>query len=435
MIAFEGLAVTTIAPLVATDLREVSLYAWIFSSFLLAQIVGTVAAGQVVDRRGAGMPFLVSLALLGGGLLVGGAAPNMVFLIGGRVLQGLGAGGLAASVYALINTCYPDRLRPRMLASISSAWVVPALIGPTVAGVVAERVSWRAVFFGLVPILFVVVSLSWRALRLLPAPSSEGHSRGPSRLPAAVVLSLATAIVLALLKGSLGVFSGALVVAGLVLVAGALHRLLPEGTMLARRGLPAAIATRGLFVGGFFCVDSFLVLALTARGGYSATVAGLVISAGALTWTAGSWVHERLDARDTRGRRARVLLGVALIATGIGVLLVTLAVASRPTVWITLVGWGIAGLGIGLAHSSSTTITFSLAPRGQEGDVSASLQLADFFMPGIVVGLGGALVELARPSQGGLQLGLLAAFSFAFLLVGLALLAAFHLPLQREAHA
>jgi MFS family permease len=434
IIAFEGLAVATVAPIVATDLGAIGLYAWVFSSFLLAQIVGTVSAGQVIDSRGAGIPFMLSLVVFGAGLVMSGTAPTMPVLIGGRALQGLGGGGLVAAIYVFINKGYPDRLRPRMLASISSAWVLPALIGPTIAGFLAERVSWRVVFLGLLPLLALVALLSVKALRLLPRATQGIDTGGPSRLTAAVLLSAATALLLAVLRGEPSAVSAFLAGAGLVVVAITLHRLLPNGTLLARPGLPAAIAARSLFVGGFFCVESFLILALTTTGGYSATAAGLVISGSALSWTLGSWTHERLDARDRGTRRATVMGGVALIGAGIAILVTPLVFGFRPTLAVALIGWATAGLGIGLAHTTSSTIAFALTPSGREGQVSASLQLADFFMPGIVVGLGGALVELARASAG-LQVGIVAAFMLGFILVALALVAAIRLPRPKEASA
>ena len=144
VVAFEALALATVAPVVARDLGGVGLYGWIFSAFLLAQIVGAVAAGQQADRDGPAGPFFVSLALLGAGLLAGALSPNMTVIILSRALQGLGGGALVTCVYAIINTSYPDNLRPRMLAAFSGAFVLTALRGSAIAGCVAEAFTWRA---------------------------------------------------------------------------------------------------------------------------------------------------------------------------------------------------------------------------------------------------------------------------------------------------
>src|SRR5680860_261550 len=160
IIAFQGLALATIAPVLAEDIGGRSLYGWIFSAFLLPQIVGTVYAGREVDRHSPARVFLVHLTFFTVGCIVAGAAPSIYWLFIGRAIQGFGAGGIASCVYAVVSSAYEDRLRPSILAATSAAWVVPSLIGPAIAGFIAEQSSWRWVFFGLLPILFVIAPLT-----------------------------------------------------------------------------------------------------------------------------------------------------------------------------------------------------------------------------------------------------------------------------------
>ena len=72
------------------------------------------------------------------GLVVGGLAPTMAILVAGRLLQGLGAGAIPPIAYVAIGRALPERLRPRMFATLSTAWVLPGVIGPALAGGVAE---------------------------------------------------------------------------------------------------------------------------------------------------------------------------------------------------------------------------------------------------------------------------------------------------------
>lgn len=60
-VAFEGLAITTIAPNLARNLHALHLYGWIFSSFLLAQIVGTMIIGQRINKNGVFTSFMASI--------------------------------------------------------------------------------------------------------------------------------------------------------------------------------------------------------------------------------------------------------------------------------------------------------------------------------------------------------------------------------------
>ena len=152
-VAFEALAVATILPVVGRHLGDLRLYGWVFSAFLLASLIGIVIAGTLADRVPLGRLMLAGLALFALGLIVGGTAPTMLVLVAGRAVQGLGAGVVPAVAYVAISRCYAEESRPRMFAVLSTAWVVPGLIGPGIAAVVAAAVGWRWVFLGLLPLV------------------------------------------------------------------------------------------------------------------------------------------------------------------------------------------------------------------------------------------------------------------------------------------
>ena len=86
VVAFEAMSVATIMPVVEDDLDGLSLYGWVFAGFFLAQLVGIVAAGRWCDRRRPLEPMVAGLGLFTLGLAVGGAAPTMLGLVGGRPL-------------------------------------------------------------------------------------------------------------------------------------------------------------------------------------------------------------------------------------------------------------------------------------------------------------------------------------------------------------
>ena len=151
--AFEALAVATILPITSDELGGLDWYGWTFSSFMLANLVGIAVGGSETDRRGAAPPFLFGTLLFTVGLVISGLAPSMAVIVVGRTSQGLGGGLLSAVAYASIARAYAVELQPRMLATLSSAWVVPGLVGPGLAGVIAEYAGWRWVFLGLAPLL------------------------------------------------------------------------------------------------------------------------------------------------------------------------------------------------------------------------------------------------------------------------------------------
>lgn len=391
-IGFEALAVGTVLPSIADDLGGLRLYGWTFSAFMLTNLAATILAGQVADRRGPAFPYAGGLTLFGTGLVIAGFAPTMLVVVLGRAVQGAGAGAIGAMAYVSISRGYPDELRARVLALLSSAWVLPALIGPAAAGTVADRYSWRLVFLGLLPSLFIAAALMLPALRRMSV--STPTEQTPGRFRPAVVL--AAGVGLALLGATMRqwLLAAPLIGGGVAIAWPALRRLMPAGTLTARPGLPANLAARGLLTYMFFGTEAFIPLGLTELRGQSLARAGLALTATALTWTSGSWVQARLDTRDGgRGRQGRVLTGFVIILVGGALTALTVLHGELP-VWLAVLGWAIAGLGMGVAYPAISLLALRHAPEGQEGMVSGSLQVAEVLSVAVGAGLGGAAVAL-----------------------------------------
>lgn len=432
--AFQGLAVATIAPVLADDLNGRDVYGWIFTAFLLPQIIGTVVAGREVDRRPPAVVFYSAMALFGLGCFVAGVAPDIWVLFAGRALQGLGAGATFATVYAVISGAYEDRLRPSMLAAISSAWIIPSLIGPVIAGFVADHYSWRYVFWGLLPILAIIAPLtlpSYRKIRLEQDPNAALSAR---RVPYAVVLAIGTGLFLAG-PDIRPLWLGAVTTtAGLILLVPMLLRLLPSGTFSARPMLGAALASRSLCFGAFAVTETYMVFSLTEFGGVGTATAGVVLTFGSLTWTTGSILQARLDRQQGAGSRpTRVRAGTTLMLGGVGIIFGTVAVFDDIWVIIAASGWVITGLGIGLAFTTSTTVAFANAPRGQDGLVSSSTLLGDLFTSSVGVGLGGVLLAFTHSLDWSAPPAAALSMSLGLLMLAMAWLASWRMLNVRSA--
>jgi len=390
-VAFEGLAVTTVMPTAVRELGGLLRYGWAFSAFMLANVVGIALAGERIDRHGPRGPMAAGLGLFALGLLGGGVAPSMGALIAARAVQGFGAGELSSVIYAVVARSYPADEQPRMLAWLSTAWVVPGLIGPGVSGYVADHLSWRLVFFGLVPLVVVAAALTVPALSALPERDGTPLPRAPSSIGLAVLLAAGSVVVL-LGLGARSVPAGlGLAALGVVMAVPGLRRLMPEGTLRAQGGLPAAIVAMAAVSVAFFGAEILVPLLLTLLRGQSATVAGLSLSGATFTWTAGAWVQAREAKR--RGRGLLVGIGAVLIAIGIAIVSVLLD-AATPVV-IAAVGWAVAGLGMGVAHATISLVVIEQAPAAAEGAASAAMQLANVLGVALGAGIGGAAVALA----------------------------------------
>ena len=178
-VAVEALAVITVMPVVARDLDGLALYGWVFSTFQLSSLIGIVVAGRDADRHGPARPYVAGLVLFSAGLLVAGLAPFMWVLVAGRCLQGLGAGAVPAVAYVAIGRSLREVQRARMMAVLSTAWVVPGLVGPGVAAAVAHLFGWRWVFLGLIPLVGVAGPIAVPALVRLGRPGVRPHRRAP----------------------------------------------------------------------------------------------------------------------------------------------------------------------------------------------------------------------------------------------------------------
>jgi len=431
--AFEALAVATILPETVRDIGGLEWYGWAFTGFLLANLAGTPLAGEAADRRGPAPPFVAGILLFAVGLVIAGSAHSMPILVAGRVLQGGGGAALSAVSYVAVARAYPADAQPRMMAMLSSAWVIPGLFGPVLAAAVARSAGWRFVFLGLVPPTLVAGVVALSGLRGLDAPAAtpatrSTRSRDAMLLAVGVALSLLGARATSL-AGALRLdpsslprplASLALAAAGAVLAARSLLRLLPPGTLRARRGLPAAIAVQALLNFAFFAVEAFLPLALMELRGAGTTLVAASLTAGTLAWTTGSWIQAHAAARVPRRRLLRS--GLALLLAGAAAATAVLWHAVSPA--LAVPAWAVAGLGIGIAYPTATLAIFEGAADGREGEASATMQVANALAIAIGTGLGADLLARVAATGRSLALGIGAVDAVSLLACALALAAA-----------
>nr|WP_318283462.1 MFS transporter [Paenibacillus xylanexedens] len=417
--AFEGLAITTIAAKIAQDMQGIHLYGWIFSAFLLSQLVGTLVMGQQVDRRGVFTSILISFVIFVIGTMIAATSMNMYMLIGGRVFQGFGAGALITCVYVCVTLYYPENLRTQILAAFSMAFVLPSLIGPYFAGLLASYLSWRFVFWIVIPLIVLALLLTYRSFRDLQRTQHiiEEARAVDSRTGQAILLAIGTGLLLTGLNMITSWQGIALSISGFIIMIPFMHKLLPQGTFLIQSGLPATLVTRGLYVSCYFATESFVILGLTEMKGLSAETAGLLVAAGSLSWSGAAWLQARLDVKDQGdGRKLRVMYGIGIMI--IGVMLVILALFLTDIgIALILLSQVIIGFGVGLANPTTAVLALQYAELGQEGKMSANLQFVDSFYVAVSIGVSGSLVALAKTTGWGISTGILMVLTLQLLLV------------------
>ncbi|MFD9421359.1 MULTISPECIES: MFS transporter [unclassified Streptomyces] len=375
---FAALAVVPTLPTAARDLDGVSLFPMVAGCFVAASLLGGVMGGHWADRSGARRPLALGMVLSVVTLLVSASSVSIWQLAIGRFVDGLAAGMVAVSVTTAIGQSYPEYLRPRMLAMMSASWVIPSLVGPPLAGVVAEVWSWRVVFYGLavltaLPALALVV-----VLRGAPAggPDSEPADAPPAEERAArPPLMIAAMLSLGAALGQYGVSEWdvrhlVFVAVGVVLLVTFAPRLLPKGTWRSARGLPTAVLLRGLTSGTYFTVEALVPLMLITERHVAAVAVGVAFTASAVLWAGASWVQGKLLQHVARHR---LVTAGALIMTA-SVAFAVLGSFSAVPPLTAAAAMPLAAIGMGLLDPCVTVLSLSHSARHRQGHTTSAMQ-------------------------------------------------------------
>ncbi len=400
--AFEAMAVSTAMPIAVADLRGLPYYSLAFSAYLTLSLLGMVLAGQRADARGPRLPFFGGIGLFGVGLVTAGTAAGMAQFVLGRAVQGLGGGMVIVSLYVLVGRAYPERMHGKVFSVMASCWVLPSIVGPFVAGVLSEDVSWRWVFLGAAALIAFPLGFLAKPLRALPnAEPSAQTPQDAARLRTVRVCAALTALGAGVLQfGSQQLdWVGALLIpVSLALLAPSVPKLLPAGIFRARRGLPTVIALRGLMAGAYFGVEAFIPLMLVEQRGMSVTKAGLSLTGAAISWAFAAWLINRPRVRERYSRARLVRVGIAV--TTLSLFLAIAAISPRSPEWTAAVAMFTAAFGMGLAFPNISVLTLELSAPQDQGVNSASLQVADGLTSTLSVAVAGAVYHALHGSAG-----------------------------------
>lgn len=398
LVAFEALAVATAMPTVVRSLEGQNLYALAMGITMATQLIATALAGPWSDTRSPQSCLYAGVALFVLGLTICTLSPSMYIFVLGRGIQGFGGGLSMVPLYTIIgNHVHPSR-QPPFFAAFAAAWVLPALIGPGIAGLVVQYASWRLIF-GFVPVVFllafpVLVKVTSALPRTEPA-ESEGSTKRR------MLLAIGAGISVALLQVMSGTEPDSftppifLVIAvSAVLTFAFMKPLLPVGTFSARRGLPSTVLLRGLANGAFIGVETFLPLLLQLVHGWEPAGAGLVLTVGSITWAIGSAVSGRIADREVRVKLPVVGTVIQLVGS-----VVTFAgVFEGVPGAVIIIGWTITGLGIGLVYPTMTVHALAMTRTKNKGKTSSALQMADTLGAAFCVAAAGIAYALVLPN-------------------------------------
>jgi EmrB/QacA subfamily drug resistance transporter len=166
--------VSTSLPKIISDLEgDQTAYTWVVTSTLLATTVSTPIWGKLADLFNRKLLVQLSLVVFTLGSVLAGFSQNTETLIGFRVLQGLGAGGLISLVQVLISDIISPRERGRYVGLLGAVIAVGTAGGPLLGGVLTDSVGWRWNFYVAVPFAIVALLLIQRTLKLPKRPKRK----------------------------------------------------------------------------------------------------------------------------------------------------------------------------------------------------------------------------------------------------------------------
>lgn len=140
------------------------LLGWIFSIYVLFNLVGVSLFARLSDIFGRRNIYILSLLLFALGSIVVSVSENFSTLLVGRAIQGFGASGIFPVASAVVGDIFPKEKRGRILGLIGAVFGLAFLIGPILAGVLLNYFHWSSLFLINIPIVIVLVFASYKHL-------------------------------------------------------------------------------------------------------------------------------------------------------------------------------------------------------------------------------------------------------------------------------
>ncbi len=389
MAALEQSVVSPAMPQIVSDLGGLELYPWLVQSFIMAQVVTIPIAGTLSDTFGRKPVLLTGMMVFLIGSALCGFAPGIYELIAFRAVQGVGAAILMTATFSVVGDLYAPAERGRFIGLFGGVFALSSLIGAPLGGVLTEALNWRWVFWIMLflgPVVLTVVALKMPWLR----PPKRRF-----RIDAAGVLTLSITLIPAMVALSLASQWGWLAPQTLALFFVSTIGLMVFIRVEQRAEQPivplqlfriqtiATAAVVNFFIGvGMMGVFVYLQFYLQVGIGVDAATAGLVMGPMILVSVTGSIVSGQIMSRTGRYKILAVTGSLMMFAS-----MLLLSTMTRDTTIPGVLGrMFLFGIGMGLMMPVMSIASQNAAPQKFLGIVSAFSQF--FQQVGGVIGIG-----------------------------------------------
>jgi EmrB/QacA subfamily drug resistance transporter len=370
MLLLDITVVNTALPKIQQDLGgSFSDLQWVIDAYALSLAALVLTAGSLADRLGRRRVFVAGLAIFSLASLLCALAPDPTFLNLARGLQGIGGAIMFAVSLALVAQEFPGGPERGMAMGIYGASIgVSVAVGPLIGGALTDGLGWQSVFLVNVPVGIATIGVTLWKLR-------ESRDPDASRIDWGGVVTFSASLLLlvfALVRGNDEGWGSTEIVSLLAAAAVLMAAFVAIERRVAEPMLPLGLFRRGAFTGvqlaafaisaSMFSLFLYLTLYLQDFLGYSAIDAGLRY----LPITLGAFVLAPISGAMLAKVQARFLMAAGLGLAGVG--LVLMGGLSLGDGWTSLlVGFIVAGIGVGIVNPVIADVALSVVPKERSG--------------------------------------------------------------------
>src|SRR5713226_3607550 len=399
--------VATALPTIGRDFGDFELLPWVVTAYLLTSTVVAPLYGKLSDVYGRRAMMVASIGVFIAGSAACAVAPDMIMLILGRGLQGVGGGGILPLAQAILADGVAPRERGRYQAYMGSVWVTAGLGGPVLGGILAEHFHWSVIFWVNVPVGLVAAGMAHETLKRLPR---HDRKHKLDLLGAGLMMASAIALLLALTWGGTRYPWLSPPIVALVLSAAVLSMLF--AWRLARASepfLPLPVLANPVMRMGTVCTSFsqgavigltiFLPLYFEVVHGFSASDAGLALIPIVVMSTPGSILSGRAMMHLDRYKRVPLICLTGSIA-GLSLLVWNPAIPPIAVAGVL----SVVAFGIGTSYPVGTVSIQNAVSRYQVGAAMGGMNFFRGLTAAFVVAAMGAIVLAAfgvSPGRGG----------------------------------
>jgi EmrB/QacA subfamily drug resistance transporter len=370
---------------------------WVVSGYMLSIGALMVTAGRLADIYGRRKVIVIGLAVFGIVSAVCGSAPNEIWLIVARVVQGIGAALIFPVSIAVVSGTFTGARQARAIGIVLGFAAIGSALGPFVGGTFSEYLDWRGVFFINIPFCIAAIVLMLRYVRETRDASADRHIDLPGMF---AITGGLVCISLAFDRGeawgwtsieTLGtLIGGALLLVAFVAIESRTRSPLIDLALFRNRAFDAVVLAGSLSNVVFCFVAVFSALYLQQARGMSPFSAGLVFLALSAGAGSASYYSGRLAERFPADR----LMAIGMLISAAGIMGLT----NVQSLWLYTPLFLVTGVGLGLAWALASVATQAVVPPSFIGAASG-ITLTSLVMLGAVgVAIAAAVLELLAGS-------------------------------------